>query len=614
MLARQAASDESEPPMPKKPPCVVVGVDGGTPTVVEQYVRDGALPNIARMMEAGAFADACLPAMPTITPTCWATIATGATPAVHGCTCATIHETGKPLDETLSAYWSERVQAEFVWEAAERAGRRALVVAYPTSWPPRLKQGFQIGGPGCGVVEYHRADTSPGKFIVDGVELQLFTTDDSTHDRVTQVTLSEEPSGQLGADLPATIEHSAWRVEPFGWRAQFDDESRVRIVDARSRDEIAQLLPGQFSSDLQLTLMADGSPRRATYRMKLLYASKSQRRLGLFVTPMVDLSDRASPHGLGAELNALGGVAPYWHHGKLMQRKVIDRETFLEIERSHFDWRLRAFRHIHDRTPLDLVFQYSVMIDSINHLHRRVIEGYTDADGATRQESVALERGAYQVVDGFVGSLREMLGPDATLMLVSDHGSCGYTHGFRPVDALKKAGLLAMRDGPEGAEIDWTASRAVPLRSSHIYVNLEGRDPTGIVPPSEYDRTVDEIIAALYDAAEPDTGKRMVALALRREDARLVGLGGEGTGDVVFAVAGGIGSPGGGVHAGQIPTARSRGGTQCALLLASGPGIRKGHRITRTVRQHDIAPTISQLLGIPRPRQAEGAAIRDMLE
>jgi len=92
-----------------------------------------------------------------------------------------------------------------------------------------------------------------------------------------------------------------------------------------------------------------------------------------------------------------------------------------------------------------------------------------------------------------------------------------------------------------------------------------------------------------------------------------VGLGNPESADVVFAVAGGFGSPGGGVHAGQIPTARSRQGSQCALLLAAGPGIRPRHRITRTVRQHDIAPTISHLLGTPRPAQAEGAVITDML-
>jgi len=600
--------------MPEQTPLVVIGVDGGTPTVIERYVREGALPNITRLMNEGTFVEACLPAMPTITPTCWATIATGATPAVHGCTCATLHTPGRPLDETVSAYWSERVKAEFVWEAAERAGRRALVVAYPTSWPPRLKQGFQIGGPGCGVVEYHAADTSPGRFIVDGVELQLFATEDVQNEQTTRVTLKENAAGRLEAELPAKIEHSAWPVEPFGWRVRFQDESLVQVLDGRDDAEIVALRPDQWSDDLRLTLVADGVARQVTYRVKLLEASRSGRRLSLFVTPMADLSRRASPDGLGCKLNGLGGVAPYWHHGRLMQRKIVSHKTFLEIERSNFEWRTRAMRLVNEETPLDLIFQYSVMIDTINHVHRRIIEGYADADEATREESVALERGAYGVIDGFVGDVREVLGPNARIMLVSDHGSCGYTNQFRPADALRKAGLLVMRQTPDGEEIDWTASRAVPLHSSYVYVNLEGRDPTGTVPPSEYERTVDEIIAALYDAAEPETGKRMVALALGREDARVVGLGGEGMGDVVFAVAGGIGSPGGGVHAGQIPTARSREGTQCALLLASGPGIRKGHRIKRTVRQHDIAPTVSHLLDIPPPRHVEGAVIRDMLD
>ena len=600
--------------MAERAPCIVIGVDGGTPTVVEGYAREGALPNISRLMERGTFADACLPAMPTITPTCWATIATGATPAVHGCTCATIHEPGKPLDEAQSAYWSERVRAEFVWEAAERGGLTCLVAAYPTSWPPRLQRGFQIGGPGCGVVEYHNRDKSPGTFLVDGAELQLFTTQDVPQEAATRVALQPGADGRLCADLPARVEHSAWQLEPFGWQAQFHGEDRVRLLDARTSAEVVELQAGQWSGDLRMTLLADGSPREVTYRIKLLDASRSRKCLTVYVTPLADLTERASPAGLGAELNRLGGVAPYWHHGKLMQRKHISHETFLEIERSNFDWRLRALQHVHERTRLDLVFQYSVMIDSINHLHRSVIEGYRDVDEATRQESVALERGAYALIDDFVGEVQGVLGPDATVVLVSDHGSCGYRVPFRPVEALKKAGLLVMRKTPDGEAIDWAASRAVFMHSSYIYVNLEGRDPTGIVPAADYERTVDEIIAALYDAADPETGKRMVALALRREDARVVGLGGESMGDVVFAVAGGIGSPGGGVHAGQIPTARSREGTQCSLLLAAGPGIRKGHRITRTVHQHDIAPTLSRLLDFPRPRDAEGAVIHDMLD
>lgn len=599
--------------MAKRPVCVVIGVDGGTPTVLEQYAREGALPNIADLLERGTFAEACLPAMPTITPTCWATIATGATPAVHGCTSATLHTPGRPLDEVHSAYWSERVRAEFVWEAAERAGRTALVVAYPTSWPPRLKRGYQIGGPGCTVAEYRTGESPPGSYLVDGVEWQFFTTDESTHELATRITLEPGADGDIEALLTPHPTHNSAPVDVLGWRARFVSEGRVRFCDVRTGAEIVELQAGTWSDPLRTTLTLAGTERSVTYRMKLIAASRGEQRLSVFVTPMADVTGRVSPAGLGARLNDIRGVPPHGRYGILMGRGTMDHETFLETERESFRWRTEATRVVREQADLDLVFHYSVMIDSINHIHRRTIEGYTDVDEATRLRSVELERGAYGIIDSFVGDLREMFGADAAIMLVSDHGSCGYSRQFRTTDVLRAAGLLVMRRTEAGEQIDWSASRAVPMHCSYISVNLEGRDPTGIVPPSQYEKTVDEIIAALYDAADPDTGKRMIALALRREDARVVGLGNPESADVVFAVAGGFGSPGGGVHAGQISTARSRQGTQCSLLLAAGPGIRCGHRIARTVRQHDIAPTISHLLGVPRPAQAEGAVISDML-
>ncbi|MBM4087639.1 MAG: hypothetical protein FJ272_22850, partial [Planctomycetes bacterium] len=416
--------------MTKRVRLVVIGVDGGIPTVVERYAREGALPHIARLIERGTFAEACLPAMPTITPTCWATIATGATPAVHGCTCATLHRDGDPLDKTTSAYWSDRVQSEFVWEAAERAGRTALVVAYPTSWPPRLKRGYQIGGPGCGVVEYHTLETSPGHFLVDGAELQFFTTQDAKHELVTRISLSRESDGRLGATLPAQTRHSALRLAPFGWRARFEAGNRVRFVDLRDGAPVVELEAGQWSQDLALRLADGATERRVTCRIKLVDASESGQRLTVLVTPMADLSHRASPSGLGRELNGLGGVPPYWHHGAMMQKRIISHDLFLEIERLNFAWRTQATRHIHSRDPLDLVFHYSVMMDTINHAHRCTIEGYGNADEATRRESADLERRAYGLVDEFVGDMQETFGPEAVIMLVSDHGSCGFSRPF----------------------------------------------------------------------------------------------------------------------------------------------------------------------------------------
>lgn len=50
------------------------------------------------------------------------------------------------------------------------------------------------------------------------------------------------------------------------------------------------------------------------------------------------------------------------------------------------------------------------------------------------------------------------------------------------------------------------------------------------------------------------------------------------------------------------------------VLLFSGPGIRKGHRVERAVSLKDIAPTIAHLMEFPAPRETEGGIIYQMLD
>ena len=102
---------------------------------------------------------------------------------------------------------------------------------------------------------------------------------------------------------------------------------------------------------------------------------------------------------------------------------------------------------------------------------------------------------------------------------------------------------------------------------------------------------------------------------MRREDAGIVGLRGEGIGDVVVAVRGGFGRiPGDEVHGHRLPGGEHNGKKMRCLLLFSGPGIRKNVRTKRTVTLKDIAPTVAFLMGFPAPRDTEGGIIYQMLE
>jgi arylsulfatase A-like enzyme len=253
----------------------------------------------------------------------------------------------------------------------------------------------------------------------------------------------------------------------------------------------------------------------------------------------------------------------------------------------------------------------------------------TDMDPALCKDEVKRARAwdthlrIYQSQDRMLAQILEAAGTDALVVLVSDHGATPDGPKFDPYKALGAAGLVAF---PEQAEStrdkilvgkfaealrlaamspDPKRSKAIPQRSIYVYVNLKGRDPDGIVEPEEYERVQQEIIEALLSYRDPETGKRPVAMALPKKDARLLGLYGDRMGDVVYAVYPWFGSQ----HGQALPTAEWGVGSLRALLAMAGPGLRRGYRMERTAWLTDIVPTLCYLMDWPLPEQAEGAVL-----
>ena len=123
---------------------MVIGMDALIFPLVKQWVNEGVMPNFARLLREGSSSEA-LPCMPAWTPTNWATLATGAHTGTTGCYLWSDHLPTDP-DEKLAQFTfdSRAVTAEYIWEAAERAGKKTLCASYPGAWPPRVKEGYVI--------------------------------------------------------------------------------------------------------------------------------------------------------------------------------------------------------------------------------------------------------------------------------------------------------------------------------------------------------------------------------------------------------------------------------------------------------------------------------------
>src|SRR5437870_5835373 len=111
----------------------------------------------------------------------------------------------------------------------------------------------------------------------------------------------------------------------------------------------------------------------------------------------------------------------------------------------------------------------------------------------------------YQRMDGIVGEVLDRVGPEATLLVLSDHGFHSYRTGLNVNTWLRDHGYLVQGPLAPGAEkedffpgVDWSRTRAYALGTGQIYVNLRGREGRGVVAPgAEYDALLDAIARGL---------------------------------------------------------------------------------------------------------------------
>jgi hypothetical protein len=123
---------------------LVIGIDQAIPYLLNKFIKEDLVPNIAQLAETGVMGEA-FPSAPCDTPTNWTTIATGSTTAVHGVTSFYMHLPGESLNQGLElrsrTQLSRYCKAEYFWDVADRAGYTPFVTNYPAGWPGHFKKG-----------------------------------------------------------------------------------------------------------------------------------------------------------------------------------------------------------------------------------------------------------------------------------------------------------------------------------------------------------------------------------------------------------------------------------------------------------------------------------------
>ncbi|GAB4342209.1 MAG: alkaline phosphatase family protein [Candidatus Abyssubacteria bacterium] len=199
---------------------------------------------------------------------------------------------------------------------------------------------------------------------------------------------------------------------------------------------------------------------------------------------------------------------------------IIDVEDFRTDEKDDLlkaiytmtERRFKAFRHFYSKDSYDFAIMVEMGIDRIHHGFWR----YFDKKHRLYEPGNKYEHAIhdyYVSVDAEIGKTLDALSGDTSVMIVSDHGAKTMEGAICINEWLQREGYLALKDTPaqrtrfKTSMVDWSKTKAWGEGGyySRIFMNVKDREPSGVIPKSEYEATRNELKARL-EAIEDENG------------------------------------------------------------------------------------------------------------
>lgn len=217
------------------------------------------------------------------------------------------------------------------------------------------------------------------------------------------------------------------------------------------------------------------------------------------------------PYSLRHEIDAL--LAPDAYDVDVPQFRTDDKAHLLQQIYAMTEKRFRVLRYLLQEKPWDFFMFVEMGVDRIHHgLWSHHDPGHPKHDPNSPFRDAIKQY--YQYLDKEIGRLLPRLPPDTHVLVVSDHGVRAMQGGFCINEWLRRAGYLTLLEEPptgwlspfEKVEVDWSRTQAWAEGGyvGRIFLNVQGREPEGIVPPEAYEAVRDKLAAALCEMEGPN--------------------------------------------------------------------------------------------------------------
>ena len=521
---------------------VILGLDGMEPQLTEQYLKEGRLPNLARLKAQGSYrklATTC----PPLSPVAWSSFATGANPGKHNIfdfiarnpadyrpaqSSVRISQPrrklklGKLVIPLSKQHITALRRSKPFWTVLGEAGIFSAILRVPITFPPDRFRGVQLSAM-C--VPDLRGTHSMFSYYSEHQGESGSTTDGEVGGDVIRIERREQAVHSFLRGPKNTL-----RADQEELRLPFRIEQCNSTLRLHISGQKVDLEPGRYTDWVRVGFPVLG--RLKCHGLCRFYLKRFEPPFEMYCTPVqIDpahpVMPISHPRSYATYLSRLTGdyaTAGLAEDTWALSEKRIDEDAFLEQSYDIHDERQRMFFDAIKRVPRGLVTCVFDAPDRIQHMFWRFIDPKHPAlDNGHRHTHEHVIREMYVKMDDLVGRTMQAVDHKTVLFVMSDHGFKPFRRGVDLNAWLLQNGYLKLKVNSKIpsqtylADVDWSGTRAYALGLAGIYLNLEGREAEGTVTADQAGPLVSEICQKLGDLVDSEHNEKAIEQAMPRE-------------------------------------------------------------------------------------------------
>lgn len=650
--------------MGKRKKLLFLGLDAAMPDLVKKFVEEGNMPNTSKLMEQGVFSR-LETVFPPLTAAAWTAIVSGAGAGTNGVPSLMVKHAGEELNHWHTSFDRNEVLCETLWDVGNRSGLKSALINWPVTFPLggiEESQGVQVAGSLNPPFRYFymplwdvasSAVFSNKSLNCNQIPGRAVKLDTKPAEGWTNLPNSFRPVLEFEITVPPTFVEG-YKMQVAVYASTKEGYDRILISETKDAGKaVTDITLGDYGPWIVKTFNARDRVRDGCFRFQIFELSKDGKDFKLYQSAINTAENYCVPSSLTEEVKKVAGTFMEVDDPWAFMDGWMPIELYMEQLGLHANWWGNTTRYVLANKEWDIGFSWVGTIDHIEHvLYSGIVPGARVYDPSKADWCMDKIRRTYMQVDENIGKILEVVDLEETyVILISDHGMTHLDWSPYVKEHLSRNGLLEYvldlsHDDPSNLSINWKNTKCHPLEPchAHIFINMKGRDPQGIVDPEDYEKVQGEIIKALLNMKDPETGESIVSMALRKNEAGTLGIqegpGYDRIGDVVYAWKPGymshpfiyrtevkyrdgstrvIANPElyepaalcknfTGVHL-ALPSLHD----MHAVLVMAGPGVPKYER-KYPAKIIDIAPTLSKIMDMDVPKEAEGGVLFDILD